>query len=641
MLIGCANWYLMINAVLHQPGFTAADDENASSPFELLQRYTSDNYARYVLKQKPEWFAGRDSAGYLLIHRACIRGDALIVSALLHIGCDPTALTQTGLTGVHLAAMFGHVVVLSLLGEAGANLEQTDFQGKTPLHYAAANDQVVVVSWLLQITGVSWTAVVDESGRTPLHLASEGGHERTVRFLLSNIPHSCDFRVENLMARDRFGNTYVHSALAPLQGPVYSCDSEAITNRASKVLWILLTHSYRHAEHESKEQFQPLLYAVSTQNNARETPLDLANKYRVGSHLRRLLFLAFILTKKFPSRLSCSLFILIYRLVWLEHLLLPISIVVLSFALATWTQSGWFYILGALLTLGSSVKQRHRLKDATERPNPYFLGAFSTGFAVSAHCLWYDLAIPTPNLSVNYPVLVLILFGPLFCFLLCTLVFWQHPLASSGLFHRKTLVHLASIDLSHVREHLLRLHSETDPSTTLAQIPYNELYCAQCDLNLGQFHPIPIKHCRLCNRCRVGLDHHCLFLMNCVTRANLRYFVLLLLCSVGFMCSFCLLAVLIPLEVCSSAESQTQLLCICERFPRPVILLPFHIVAGLWVITLLSESCHQLSLLSVPVKPRRTRRSFFGRLHIIFQALRILIRGSPSYCSDTSMLFNS
>lgn len=127
-LIGFADWYLMINAVLHQPGLTPADDENVSSPFELLQRYASDNYARYVLKQKPEWFADRDSAGYLLIHRACIRGDALIVSALLHIGCDPTALTEAGLTGVHLAAMFGHIVVLSLLGEAGADLKQADFQ---------------------------------------------------------------------------------------------------------------------------------------------------------------------------------------------------------------------------------------------------------------------------------------------------------------------------------------------------------------------------------------------------------------------------------------------------------------------------------------------------------------------------------
>lgn len=82
---------------------------------------------------------------------------------------------------------------------------------------------MIVVSWLLQVTEVSWTTVVDGSGRTPLHLAIEAGHERTARFLLSNIPNSYDFRMENLMARDRFGNTYVHSALAPLQSPVYGC----------------------------------------------------------------------------------------------------------------------------------------------------------------------------------------------------------------------------------------------------------------------------------------------------------------------------------------------------------------------------------------------------------------------------------
>jgi hypothetical protein len=32
------------------------------------------------------------------------------------------------------------------------------------------------------------------------------------------------------------------------------------------------------------------------------------------------------------------------------------------------------------------------------------------------------------------------------------------------------------------------------------------------------------KHCRRCNRCRCGFDHHCRFINNCVTSANYRAF---------------------------------------------------------------------------------------------------------------------
>lgn len=33
------------------------------------------------------------------------------------------------------------------------------------------------------------------------------------------------------------------------------------------------------------------------------------------------------------------------------------------------------------------------------------------------------------------------------------------------------------------------------------------------------------KHCKLCEVCIESLDHHCLFLMNCVARNNHRAFV--------------------------------------------------------------------------------------------------------------------
>ncbi|VDP88483.1 unnamed protein product [Echinostoma caproni] len=159
--------------------------------------------------------------GYLLIHRACLNGDALVVAALIHIGCDPSAKTEAGLTGVHLAAMRGQLVILSLLAESGVKLGEFDSQNKLPLHYAAANNQVIVAAWLLQATKVDWTTAFDGAGRTPLHLASEAGHQEMVRFLLSTLTNLASFdKPLDPMTRDHLGNTYLHSALASVPSPI-------------------------------------------------------------------------------------------------------------------------------------------------------------------------------------------------------------------------------------------------------------------------------------------------------------------------------------------------------------------------------------------------------------------------------------
>ena len=34
-----------------------------------------------------------------------------------------------------------------------------------------------------------------------------------------------------------------------------------------------------------------------------------------------------------------------------------------------------------------------------------------------------------------------------------------------------------------------------------------------------------VKHCRLCEKCMIAIDHHCLFLMHCIAVNNHRAFV--------------------------------------------------------------------------------------------------------------------
>jgi hypothetical protein len=48
-----------------------------------------------------------------------------------------------------------------------------------------------------------------------------------------------------------------------------------------------------------------------------------------------------------------------------------------------------------------------------------------------------------------------------------------------------------------------------------------EYYCDKCDGHVDE----NSKHCRRCQRCTLGFDHHCIWLNNCIGYNNYRYFV--------------------------------------------------------------------------------------------------------------------
>ena len=40
--------------------------------------------------------------------------------------------------------------------------------------------------------------------------------------------------------------------------------------------------------------------------------------------------------------------------------------------------------------------------------------------------------------------------------------------------------------------------------------------------------PERCRHCKLCEKCRLNIDHHCLFLLGCIAKNNHRQFILLI-----------------------------------------------------------------------------------------------------------------
>lgn len=105
------------------------------------------------------------------------------VALLLARGANPNATATQGWTSLHLAAAKGYRHIVTRLLKAGAKVEATTDHGRTALHWAAANGNTGVVQDLMT-GGKANGKAVTPLGKTPLHLAAEGAHLNTVKYLV-------------------------------------------------------------------------------------------------------------------------------------------------------------------------------------------------------------------------------------------------------------------------------------------------------------------------------------------------------------------------------------------------------------------------------------------------------------------------
>lgn len=194
----------------------------ACAPLSRFQELLQLNSLSYVIS---------DSFGRNLVHFAAANEDPDVLSYLLSLGADPTAVDKASLTPMHLAAKFGRATNLcnliqatrkQLQGQLGSALSTTseklsarekrkhaailkklataglskDKNGLTPLHHAAYAGHAHVFKALCKIDPEINIDLPDGNKRTPLMIAAMQGHLKAMKTLmkLRSYPEAADKR---------------------------------------------------------------------------------------------------------------------------------------------------------------------------------------------------------------------------------------------------------------------------------------------------------------------------------------------------------------------------------------------------------------------------------------------------------------
>ncbi|XP_046353562.1 serine/threonine-protein phosphatase 6 regulatory ankyrin repeat subunit B-like isoform X3 [Haliotis rufescens] len=255
------------------------------------------------------------------LHLAAAGGHKAVVQALLEAGASPTDENGDGMTAIHLAAKHGHVPVLDVLKgrvsfkttskktglmalHVAAHFGQIDFvremltkvpatvkseppngeggikdseYGLTPLHLASQSGHEGVVRLLLNCPGVQVDTPTNIQGSIPLHMAAQSGHSSVVSLLLSK-------STTQLHIKDKRGRTALHLAaanghyemVALLLGQgadINACDKNAWTalhfsaKSGYNNVVMLLMESGGSPMNETKDGKVPVCYAAAANHS--------------------------------------------------------------------------------------------------------------------------------------------------------------------------------------------------------------------------------------------------------------------------------------------------------------------------------------------------------------------------------------
>ncbi|KAG5556360.1 hypothetical protein RHGRI_006829 [Rhododendron griersonianum] len=150
------------------------------------------DFAKALLRLKPELATEVDSRRCTPLHLASTEGHIELVRELLHLHVKPDVCTtrdQDGRTPLHLAVMKGRVeVIRELLGAKSCLVHDKLGRGETVLHLSVKYNRLealkALVEYLQSNNMESLLNSIDDDGNTILHLAATFKQVDTIEYLL-------------------------------------------------------------------------------------------------------------------------------------------------------------------------------------------------------------------------------------------------------------------------------------------------------------------------------------------------------------------------------------------------------------------------------------------------------------------------
>jgi hypothetical protein len=433
----------------------------------ILQPDINLGVVEKVVEANPECLrAVNVVTGLTPLQAAARRSHSRLIRLLVARGASLEDRAENGETPFLIACQNGSLYAVHALVECGCDVRVADNSGRTAMHYAAQIGALHILHYLSVTRGLGFQCT-DNNGNTPLHLAVTNRNTETVKYLLRH-------KRADAKAVNNRGTTPLHVA-AKLGSPLLS--------------WILV-----------KNAGDPSLVGMKDKNGY--TASDHAGMGKTSRH------------KALSSKLSSwsaspHLHLhLLPRFSWLLSFLLPGTFLLLGIVLFAQVYQPLGLVLGILAAGGFFWSLNgHRLSHDCRWPNPALFGALISGMIHTSVCyfaallprIWPGNVLAFSIAMVNSIVLLYLL--------------WRFCRTDPGL------------------EKVGKIAKDGNPMTILDiarqgdfafEGPVTYAFCASCEIVI----PERTKHCKLCEGCYTGFDHHCMWLYRCVAYKNHRLFLL-------------------------------------------------------------------------------------------------------------------
>ncbi|XP_027200011.2 LOW QUALITY PROTEIN: uncharacterized protein LOC113794122 [Dermatophagoides pteronyssinus] len=192
-----------------------AIDNHSQTPLHLAAEHDHSEVVKLFLKHKPDLLSVPNRNGYTCAHIAAAKGSVAVIKELMRLNQDSVInarISKTKSTTLHLAAEGGHVEVVRTLLQAGAKATDENAEGYTALHLAAKKGHVNVLRALKEQSTAYWKVCSRRIGLTALHVAAAFGQTECVSEMLPIVPATIKSERPLIDPSGDYGITPLHLA---------------------------------------------------------------------------------------------------------------------------------------------------------------------------------------------------------------------------------------------------------------------------------------------------------------------------------------------------------------------------------------------------------------------------------------------